>query len=194
MSLLVYKLRSSALFCPLAASLVLATLSPLPMFGAEPLPYQNRTLPAEKRVDDLLGRLTLEEKIELCGGVDTWFIRGNERLGIPRVAMADGSTTGVKGSFGTGTVLPSAIALAATWDRSLARAFADVEANDCLASGYQILLGPAVNLSRNPLLGRNTEYFGEDPFLSGTMGVEIIRNVQKHAPTCISPMWARSSI
>ena len=179
MSLLVYKLRSSALFCPLAASLVLATLSPLPMFGAEPLPYQNRTLPAEKRVDDLLGRLTLEEKIELCGGVDTWFIRGNERLGLPRVAMADGSTTGVKGSFGTGTVLPSAIALAATWDRSLARAFADVEANDCLASGYQILLGPAVNLSRNPLLGRNTEYFGEDPFLSGTMGVEIIRTVQK---------------
>jgi len=179
MSSSIYKLKSPASFRPLAASLVLAALSPLSLFSAEPLPYQNRTLPVEKRVDDLLERLTLEEKIELCGGVDTWFIRGNERLGIPRVAMADGSTTGVKGSFGTGTVLPSAIALAATWDRSLARAFADVEANDCLAVGYQILLGPAVNLSRNPLLGRNTEYFGEDPFLSGTMGVEIIRAVQK---------------
>jgi len=185
--ILFFSFRSSRSFCsfcslhsfPWAAILVLATLIPLPLFSAESLPYQNRALPVEKRVSDLLGRLTLEEKIELCGGVDTWFIRGIKRLGIPRVAMADGSTTGVKGSFGTGTVLPSAIALAATWDRSLARAFGDVEANDCLAAGYQILLGPAVNLARNPLLGRNTEYFGEDPFLSGTMGVEIIRTVQK---------------
>lgn len=170
--------RSIRIF-PRAASVIVAALIPLSLFSSEALPYQNRTLPVEKRVDDLLGRLTLEEKIELCGGVNTWFIRGNERLGLPRVAMADGSTTGVKGSFGTGTVLPSAMALAATWDRSLARGFADVEANDCLAAGYQILLGPAVNLSRNPLLGRNTEYFGEDPFLSGAMGVEIIRTVQK---------------
>jgi len=144
----------------------------------ENMPYRDSTLSITQRVADLMGRMTLEEKITLCGGVDTWFINGIPRLGIPKVAMADGSTTGVKGSFGTGTVLPSALALAATWDRDMARTFGRVEAHDCKAVGYQILLGPAVNLARSPLLGRNTEYFGEDPYLAGVMGVEIIREIQ----------------
>ncbi len=160
-------------------AVLLLMAADLRIYAADLPPYRNPALPVDQRVEDLLSRLTLEEKITLCGGVDMWFINGVPRLGLPRVAMADGSTTGVKGSFGTGTVLPSALALAATWDREMAKAFGTVEAHDCRAVGYQILLGPAVNLARNPLLGRNTEYFGEDPYLAGTMAVEIIRQVQK---------------
>lgn len=175
------RLRSPLTGLVALASVVLAAMPASHAGQAAETPiYKDPSKSPRERADDVLGRLTLEEKIELCGGVDTWFVRGIERLGLPRIAMADGSTTGVKGSFGTGTVLPSALALAATWDRGLAKDFGEVEANDCLAVGYQILLGPAVNLSRNPLLGRNTEYFGEDPYLSGVMAVEIIRTVQDH--------------
>ena len=130
----------------------------------------------EARVDSMLKQLSLEEKIDLIGGVDDFYIRAIPRIGLPRLKMADGPV-GVR-NYGPSTVF-GGIGLAATWDPALAQRIGTVIGEDARARGVHFMLGPGVNIYRAPLCGRNFEYFGEDPFLSGRIAAAYIQGMQK---------------
>src|SRR3989440_5241010 len=130
----------------------------------------------ERRVESILKQMTLEEKIDMLGGVDGFFIRGLPRLGLPRLKMADGPM-GVR-NFGPATAMAAGIGLAASWNTALAERVGTEIARDARAKGVHFLLGPGVNIYRAPMNGRNFEYFGEDPFLASRMAVGYIRGVQ----------------
>lgn len=130
----------------------------------------------EKRVDTILPKLTLEEKIDMLGGVNDFYIRAVPRLGLPALKMSDGPI-GVR-NYGPSTTLAGGIALAATWDPELVHRAGTVLGEDCRARGVHFLLGPAVNIYRAPMAGRNFEYFGEDPFLAARTAVAYIEGVQ----------------
>jgi beta-glucosidase len=130
----------------------------------------------EKRVESLLTQMTLEEKIDLLGGVDDFYVRAMPKLGLPRLKMADGPF-GVR-NYGPATTMAAGMALAATWNPAIAeRAGAEI-GRDARARGVHFMLGPGVNIYRAPLNGRNFEYFGEDPFLSSRMAVAYIKGMQ----------------
>lgn len=129
----------------------------------------------ETRVDSLLKQLRLEEKIDIIGGVDEFYIRANQRIGLPRLKMADGPV-GVR-NYGPSTVF-GGIGLAATWDPELAQRIGAVIGEDARARGVHFMLGPGVNIYRAPMCGRNFEYFGEDPFLSARTAVAYIKGMQ----------------
>ncbi|RYG67396.1 beta-glucosidase, partial [bacterium] len=149
---------------------------------AQTLPYQDAKAPIETRVTDLMGRLTLDEKIVLLNG-NYMSIRAVPRLGVPVMRMADagqGVRGGEQGTLGPATAFPAAVAMAASWNPSLVSRVGEaigVEAKN-KGIGTQMLLGPAVNIQRSPLGGRNGEYFSEDPFLSARLGVSYIRGMQ----------------
>ena len=136
--------------------------------------------PLEERVTDLLPRLTLEEKVDLCHGA---FLSGGvPRLGIGQLAMLDGrqGLRPVADKKGTRTTsLPCALALSCTWDEAAAREFGRVLAEEMLALDQHVLLAPMLNLVRSPLGGRNFENFGEDPYLVGRIGSAYIQGVQE---------------
>ena len=144
------------------------------------LPAVGQTAPAsqaatEARVDSMLKQLNLEEKIDLLGGVDSFYIRAIPRIGLPRLKMADGPL-GVR-NYGPSTAF-GGIGLAATWDPTLAQRIGAVIGQDARARGVHFMLGPGVNIYRAPLCGRNFEYFGEDPFLSSRTAVAYIEGMQ----------------
>jgi beta-glucosidase len=130
----------------------------------------------ERRVESILSQMTLEEKIDLIGGVDGFYIRGVPRLGVPRLKMADGPL-GVR-NYGPATTMAGGIALAATWNPELAEHVGTEIARDARAKGVHFLLGPGVNIYRAPMNGRNFEYLGEDPFLASGIAVGYIKGVQ----------------
>ncbi|NUM34920.1 MAG: glycoside hydrolase family 3 C-terminal domain-containing protein [Candidatus Brocadiae bacterium] len=137
-------------------------------------PYKNASLPVEERVCDLVGRMTLQEKIALLGGTG-FATMPIERLGIPELKMADGPV-GVR--WNEATALPSGIALASTWDINLAFQYGKILAMETRGKGRNVILGPCVNIARIPTGGRNFESFGEDPFLTSRIAVEYIKGVQ----------------
>src|SRR5437660_5820529 len=130
----------------------------------------------ERRVEAVLSRMTQEEKIDMLGGVDDFFIRALPRLGLPRLKMADGPV-GVR-NFGPATAMAGGIALAATWNPALAERVGTEIGRDAKAKGAHFLLGPGVNIYRAPMNGRNFEYFGEDPFLASRIAVGYVKGVQ----------------
>jgi beta-glucosidase len=131
---------------------------------------------AEERVNSILSQLTLEEKIDLLGGVDGFFIRDTPRLKLPRFKMADGPI-GVR-NFGPATAMAGGIGLTATWNPELAERVGTEIGRDARAKGVHFMLGPGVNISRAPMNGRNFEYFGEDPFLASRIAVGYIKGLQ----------------
>jgi beta-glucosidase len=130
----------------------------------------------ERRVDKLLGQLTLEEKVDLLGGVDDFYVRAMPKIGLPRLKMADGPF-GVR-NYGPSTTMAGGIALAATWDPALVALVGGEIGRDARARGVHFMLGPGVNIYRAPVNGRNFEYFGEDPFLSARTAVAYIKGMQ----------------
>jgi len=129
-----------------------------------------------QRVADLLGRLTLQEKITLLSGSGYMTTHAIPRLGIPAFTMSDGPM-GVR-CYGPSTAYPNGVALAATWDEAQALLAGAGVGRDGRARGVYILLGPGMDLYRAPMCGRNFEYFGEDPFVAGTMAADFIHGVQ----------------
>ena len=129
----------------------------------------------EARVDALLKQLSLEEKIDLIGGVHDFYIREIKHIGLPALKMADGPF-GVR-NYGPSTTF-GGIGLAATWDPELVGRIGAVIGQDARARGVHFMLGPGVNISRAPLCGRNFEYFGEDPFLASRTAVAYITGMQ----------------
>lgn len=141
-------------------------------------PTGDQAAAIERRVEHLLGKLTEEEKISLLAGDgnDGMSTIAVPRLGIPKLIMADGPQ-GVR-AHGPACSFPSGIALAATWDPKLAFLYGEALGREARARGIHIQLGPGVNIARTPLNGRNFEYFGEDPFLTGKLSSEWIRGLQ----------------
>lgn len=149
-----------------------------------PLPYEVAVLKA----DSILKQMTIDEKIKLIGGTDYFYSQDISRLGIPKVMMTD-ATGGIhlrktfnekryKNAIDKSTAFPIPIALAATWNRQLAFNYAQSIGEECRAAGIPVLLGPGMNIYRISQCGRNFEYFGEDPYLSGQMVSNYVQGVQ----------------
>ena len=130
----------------------------------------------EKKIDDLISKMTLEEKIHMLSGASMMSSAGVERLGIPGFRMSDGPM----GAHipPPSTAYAAGIGLAASWDRDLANRVGTQIGRDARSRGAAFVLGPGVNIYRAPLNGRNFEYFGEDPFLAGEIAVGYIDGVQ----------------
>ncbi len=134
-------------------------------------------------IASLIAQLTLEEKAALCTGATTWETVPVERLRIPAITVSDGPhgvrrTTGLGHEGQPATCFPTASALAATWDTALIHELGQALADECIALGVDVLLGPGNNMKRTPLCGRNFEYFSEDPFLGGELATSFINGVQ----------------
>ncbi|MBN1900936.1 glycoside hydrolase family 3 C-terminal domain-containing protein [Candidatus Sumerlaeota bacterium] len=130
----------------------------------------------EKKVEEILGQMTLEEKLDYIGGHEGFYIRAIERLNLPAICMADGPM-GMR-NYGPSTTYPAGIGLAATWNLELAEAFGKAAARDGRARGVHIWLAPGLNIYRLPTCGRNFEYFGEDPYLASRMAVGVVKAAQ----------------
>lgn len=137
-----------------------------------------------------IAQMTLEEKASLCSGADVWHLKSVERLGIRGKMVSDGphglrtqraesDHLGINGSI-KAVCFPAACATAASFDRELLYGLGDTLGRECLAEGVSVLLGPAINIKRTPLCGRNFEYFSEDPYLSGELAAEYVKGVQKN--------------
>jgi beta-glucosidase len=136
----------------------------------------------------LMDQLTLEEKASLCSGLNFWYLKGVERLGIPSIMVTDGPH-GLRKQVGSAdhvglnesvpaTCFPTASALAATWNRDLVQQVGVALGEECRQEKVGVILGPGVNIKRSPLCGRNFEYFSEDPYLTGEMAKSHINGVQ----------------
>ena len=136
----------------------------------------------------LIGKMTLEEKAGLCSGSDFWHTKAVERLSVPAVMVSDGphglrkqeegaDHLGIHDSI-QAVCFPAACATACSFDRALLHEMGSVLGNECRAEGVAVLLGPAVNIKRSPLCGRNFEYFSEDPFLAGELACAFVQGVQ----------------
>src|SRR5438477_3980293 len=134
------------------------------------------TTQIEQRVDSILSRMTLQQKIDMLGGVDDFYIRDFPDLNLPRLKMADGPL-GVR-NYGPATTMAGGISLAATWDPELAERVGAEIGRDARARGVHFMLGPGVNIYRAPMNGRNFEYFGEDPYLASRIAVGYIKGMQ----------------
>jgi len=141
-----------------------------------------------KRVDSILGKMTLDEKIEIIGGINDLDTRPFPRLGIPALKMSDGPM-GVH-DYGLTTAYPAGIALAASWDVDLTHRFGVSMGKDARARGVHFILGPGMNIYRAPMNGRNFEYFGEDPFLASRMAVAVIEGIQSQRVIAIAKHFA----
>ena len=159
--------------------------------GSDVVPYKNPSLPVEQRVQDLLGRMTLQEKVAMLGGANWMQTVANERLGIPSIKMADGPL-GIRSWAGPSsetkaevssrqiltTAFPAGVAMGATWDTELLQSEGQAIGQEVKALGRDMILGPTVNINRTPLWGRNFEGYGEDPYLTARLAVAYIKGVQ----------------
>ncbi len=144
------------------------------------LPFMNQNLDLEKRVEDLLCRLTLEEKFKLSAGRFMWHTKPIKRLGFKPFTMYDGphgvrigSTDEIKSTY-----FPSAICRASTWDPKLSYEFGKAVAEEVREVGAHMLLAPGINIQRTPMNGRTFEYQTEDPYLNKILAVMTVKGVQ----------------
>ena len=140
------------------------------------------------KIKEIIGQLTPEEKAGLCSGADFWLTKGVERLGIPSVMVSDGphglrkqeegaDHLGIHDSI-KAVCFPAACATACSFDRKLLYSMGEILGEECAAENVAVLLGPAVNIKRSPLCGRNFEYFSEDPFLAGELSCALTKGIQ----------------
>jgi len=137
----------------------------------------------------IIAKMTLEDKVALCSGAASFITKAFEQYDIPAMIMADGphglrkqlaaaDHLGINDSV-PATSFPTARLTACSWDRELLREMGEAIAREALEGSVAVVLGPGVNIKRNPLCGRNFEYFSEDPYLSGEMGAAWIDGLQK---------------
>lgn len=140
------------------------------------------------KAKELAAQMTLEEKAGLCSGKDFWTTKEVTRLGIPSVLMTDGPH-GLRKQEGESDHLglndsveavcfPAGSAMASSFDRSLISHVGELLGEEARAEGIHTLLGPAINIKRSPLCGRNFEYLSEDPYLAGEMSASYVKGVQ----------------
>jgi beta-glucosidase len=131
----------------------------------------------EQRIQAILSRMTLEQKVDMIGGVEDFYIRAYPDLGVPQLRMSDGPL-GVRNAEPPSTAMAGGISLAASWDPALAEQVGIQIGRDARARGVHFMLGPAFNIYRAPMDGRNFEYMGEDPYLAGKIAVGYIEGMQ----------------
>lgn len=142
----------------------------------------------KRDLKSIINEMTLEEKAGMCSGKDFWHLKGIDRLGIPEVMVSDGphglrkqsdkaDHLGVNESI-PAVCFPAACATACSFDRELLRKMGETLGKECQAEDVSVILGPAVNIKRSPLCGRNFEYFSEDPYLAAEMAAAHIKGVQ----------------
>ncbi|MBP7335252.1 glycoside hydrolase family 3 protein [Niveispirillum sp.] len=129
-------------------------------------------------VQDLLARMTLDEKISLLAGAGIMELNGVPRLGVPGIKVTDGPTGVRSHEDKPATVFPVGVAMAATWNTELAGKVGAAIADEARAHGASVLLAPTVNIVRTPLWGRNFETYSEDPHLAARMGLGYVQGVQ----------------
>jgi beta-glucosidase len=140
--------------------------------------YKDPSRALEDRVEDLVARLTLEEKVSLMAGASAFALTAIPRLGVQSLRMTDGPT-GVRSNTGdAATVFPVAVALAATWNPALAGEVAAAIAREAKALGEHVVLAPTINMVRTPLWGRNFETYSEDPYLAGRLAIDYVNGLQ----------------
>ncbi|MDR2110028.1 MAG: glycoside hydrolase family 3 C-terminal domain-containing protein [Spirochaetaceae bacterium] len=156
-----------------------------------------------RNIKELVSQMTLEEKAGMCSGTDFWHLQGVERLGIPVVMVSDGPH-GLRKQEGTvdhlgmresikAVCFPAACATASSFDRDLLQILGETLGDECQAEGVSVLLGPAINIKRSPLCGRNFEYLSEDPYLAGELAAAYITGVQsKNVGTSIKHFAANN--
>ena len=138
-------------------------------------------------IEKLIKEMTVEEKAALVSGTDFMYTNQIPRLGIPSLCMSDGPH-GLRKQIGGGdngvsmsepaTAFPTAAATASSWDPEVTRRMGEAIASECRHYGVHTLLGPGINIKRNPLCGRNFEYFSEDPLLAGVMAAAEVEGIQ----------------
>ena len=139
-------------------------------------------------IKEIVSKMTLEEKIKFCTGKDCWHIHELSQFNVPSIMMSDGPH-GLRCQLGSSDMLginksepatcfPTAVTAAQTWNTELIKEEGKAIAEEALSMGVSIVLGPGCNIKRNPLCGRNFDYFSEDPYLSGEMGVSWINGLQ----------------
>ena len=142
----------------------------------------------ERNLKELISQMTLEEKAGMCSGLDFWHLKGVERLGIPSTTVSDGphglrkqddksDHLGINESE-KAICFPAGCATASSFDRDLIRRQGELLGQECQAMNVSTLLGPAMNIKRSPLCGRNFEYYSEDPYVSTEMAAALIEGVQ----------------
>lgn len=142
----------------------------------------------EERAQELLAEMTLDDKVKMVTGIGilnpkspnkgaSGVIPGNPRLCIPDLVLND-SSGGIGFNQKGTTAFPQGITQGSTWNPDLIKAYGEVLADEAVVKGVNVILGPGLNMSRNPLAGRNLEYAGEDPYLTTQMGVSLIKGIQ----------------
>lgn len=157
----------------------------------------------EQNIKSLVAKMTLEEKAGMCSGKDFWHLKSIPRLGIPQVMVSDGphglrrqnenaDHLGVNESI-KAVCFPAACASACSFDTDLLTRMGEALGDECQAQDVSVILGPAVNIKRSPLCGRNFEYFSEDPCLASRMAAAQIRGVQsRHVGTSLKHFAANN--
>ena len=143
-------------------------------------------------IENIISQMTLEDKIALCEGASFWESRTFEKYGIPSLFVCDGPSglrkqdlsggldmLGINKSY-PATCFPAAVTTAGSWDPELTEAVGNAIGQEALDQKVGVVLGPGCNLKRNPLCGRNFEYFSEDPYLAGKMAAGFIRGVESN--------------
>ena len=156
-------------------------------------------------INAILKKMTLEEKVRLCTGINFWQTKGYEEYGIPSFFMCDGPSglrkqdtgegagnLGVNDSFPS-TCFPAAVTTASSWDEDLLYRIGEAIGQQAHDQKVSIVLGPGVNIKRNPLCGRNFEYFSEDPLLAGRMAAQFIKGLQSQKVGCSLKHFAGNS-
>ncbi len=140
------------------------------------------------KMKNLISQMTLEEKAGLCSGLDFWHTKGIERLGIPSEMVSDGphglrkqdqaaDHLGINDSI-QAVCFPAGCATASSFDRDLVRKLGETLGEECQAENISTILGPAMNIKRSPLCGRNFEYYSEDPLVSTEIAGALVHGVQ----------------
>ena len=157
----------------------------------------------ERDLKKIVSQMTLEEKAGMCSGLDFWHLKHVERLGIPEVMVSDGphglrkqddkgDHLGMNDSIKAVCFPPAALS-ACSFDRKLMEEMGETIGREAQANDVSVVLGPAVNIKRSPLCGRNFEYYSEDPYLAGEIAAAFINGVQsQHVGTSIKHFAANN--
>ncbi len=156
-----------------------------------------------EKIKELVAQMTLEEKAAMCSGADFWHTEAVERLGIPASMVSDGphglrkqneegDHLGINDSI-KAVCFPAGCGTAASFNRELLTQMGETLGNECQAEGVSVILGPAVNIKRSPLCGRNFEYYSEDPLVASEMAGALIHGIQsKNVGTSIKHFLANN--
>jgi beta-glucosidase len=140
--------------------------------------------------DQYIKEMTLDEKASLLSGANFWNSKAVKRLGIPSIILTDGPH-GLRRQVGKAdhlglnqsipaTCFPTAAALATSWDKDLLEHIGTAIGAEAAANGVSALLGPGINIVRDPLAGRAFEYFSEDPYITGTLASAMVKGIQSN--------------